>query len=175
MFHKELIALFKMTETIKMERINSTVFLIAAISTDAQPGMVSPTPTLLIVMARNLAKQNETGPRHTYQTWRHQALRETLNQVALRLEIPFPVLLYNIPPFWLPSFVQTEYYLDDQQTRLYMEAMQGATISEILGYLMAVGLHTVYKRPSDLLQKLIFDKRNLSLFSFLVYAQNQKN
>ena len=102
-----------------MERINTTVFPIAARATDAQPGMVPPTQTLLIVMARNLAKQNETEPRHTYQTW-HQALRETLNQVALRLEIPFPVLLYNIIPFWLPSFVQAEYYMDDQQTRLYM-------------------------------------------------------
>ena len=100
-FHKELLALFKVTETIKMEPKNTTVFPIAAISTDAQPGMVSPTLTLLIVMARNLAKQNETKPRQTYQKW-HQALRETLNQVALRLEIPFPVLLYNISPFWLP-------------------------------------------------------------------------
>ena len=53
--------------------------------------------------------------------------------------------------------------------------MQGATISEILGYLMAVGLHTVYKGRSGLLQKLIFDKGSLSVFSFLVYAQNQKN
>ena len=171
-FHKELLALFKQTETIKTERINTTVFPIAAISTDAQPGMVSPTQTLLIVLARNLAIQNETEPRHTYQTW-HQVLRETLNQVALRLEIS--VLLYNISPFWLPSWVQAEYYLDDQQTRLYVEAMQGATISEILGYLMAVGLHTVYKGLSGLLQKLIFDEGSLSLFSFLVYAQNQKN
>ena len=157
-----------------MERINTTVFPRAAISTDAQPGMVSPTLTLLIVMARNLAKQDETEPRHTYQTW-HQALHDTLNQVALRLEIPFPVLLYNISPFWLPSFLQTEYYLDDQQTSLYMEAMQGATISKILGYLMAVGIHTVYKGPFALLQKLIFDKQSLSLFSFLVFAQKQKN
>ena len=160
-FHEELLALFKVTETIKMERINTTVFPIAAISTDVQPGMVSPTLTLLIVMARNLAKQNETEPRHTYQTW-HQALRETLNQVALRLEIPFPVLLYNISLFWFPSFVQAENYLDDQQTRLYMEAMQGATIREFLGYLMAIGLHTVYKGPSGLSQKLIFDKGSLS-------------
>ena len=173
-FHKELLALFKVTETIKMEQINTTVFPIAAISTDAQPGTVSPTLTLLIVMARNLAKQNESEPRHTYQTW-HQALRETLNQVALRQDISFPVLLYNISPFWLPSFVQAEYYLDDQQTRLYMEAMQGATISEILGYSMAVGLHTVYKGLSGLLQKLIFDKGSLSLFSLLVYAQNPKS
>ena len=141
-FHKELLALFKMTETIKTERTNTTVFPIPAISTNAQHGMVSPMLTLLVVMAWNLAKQNETEPRHTYQTW-HRALSETLNQVDLRLEIPFPVLLYNKSPSWLPSFVQAEYNLDDQQTRLYVEAMQGATMSEILAYLMAVGLHVV--------------------------------
>ena len=93
----------------------------------------------------------------------------------MRLEIPFPGLLYNIFPFWLPSFVQAEYNFDDQQTRVYVEAMQGATMSEILAYLVAVGLHVVYKGPYGLLQKPIFDKGSLSLFSFLVYAQNQKN
>ena len=141
---------------------------------DAQPGMASPTLTLLVVMARNLAEQNEAEPRQTYQTW-HQSLGETLNQVAVRLEIQFPVLLCNISSFWLPNFVQAEYTLDDQQTRLYVEAMQGATMSEISAYTMAVGLHTVYKGPTGLLQKLIFDKGHLCLSSFLVYAQNQKN
>ena len=125
-------------------------------------------------MARSLAKQNEADPRDTYQTW-HQALRETLNQVTLRLEIPFPVLLYNISPFWLPSFVQTEYCLDEQQTRLYVEAMQGDTISEIFEYLMAVGLHIVYKGPYGLLQRLIFEQGSLFLFSFLVFTQNQRS
>ena len=168
-FHKELLALFRTKEAIKAERLNTTVFPTAAISTDANLEMVSPTLTLLMIMARSLARQNEAEPRDTYQTW-HKALRETLNQVALRLEIPFPVLLYNISPFWLPRFVQTEYCLDEQQTRLYVEAMQGATISEILGYLMAVGLHIVYKEPSGLLQRLIFDKGSLSLFSFIVFT-----
>ena len=142
-YHKKLLALFRTTEAIKAKRLNTTVFPIAAVSTDAKPEMVSPTLTLLILMARSSAKLNEAESRDTYQTW-HQALRETLNPVALRLEIPIPVLLYKISPFWLPSFVQTEYCLDEQQTRLYVEAMQGATISEILGYLMAVGLHIVY-------------------------------
>ena len=173
-FHKELFALFRTTEAIKAERLNTTVLQIDAISTDAKPEMVSPTLTLLIIMARSLAKQNEAEPRDIYQTW-HQTLRETLNQVALRLEIPFPVLFYKISPFWLPSFVQTEYCLDEQQTRLYVEAMQGATISEILGYLIAVGLHIVYKGPSGLLQRLIFDKGSLSLFSILVFTQNQRS
>ena len=159
---------------IKAERTNTTVFPIAAIAIDAKLEMASLTLTLLVVMTRDLAKQNETEPKHTYQTWR-QALRETLNQVALRLEIPFSVLLYNISQFWLSCFVQAEFNLDDQQVRLYVEAMQKATISEILAYLMAVGMHAVYKGPSGILQKLIFDKGNLSLFSYLVFAQNQKS
>ena len=147
-FHKELMGLFKITET-------------AAVATLA----------LSVVMAQNLAKQNEKEPKQTYQTW-HQLLRESLNQVAERLEIPFPMLLYNISPFLLPNFVQAEYDLDEQQLRLYMEAMERATVSEILAYLMAVGLHAVCKGPSSLLQKLIFDKESLCLLSFLVYAQN---
>ena len=172
-FHKELLALFRVTEAINAERTNTTVFPMAAVATDAQPGTVSPTLTSLVVMARNLAKQIETEPKHTCRTW-HQSLRETLNKVAERLEILFPVLLYNISPFWLPSFVQAEYNLDDQQTNLYEEAMQRATVCEILAYMMAVGLHAVYKGPSGLRKKLIFDKGSLCLFSFLVYAQNQK-
>ena len=48
-------------------------------------------------------------------------------------------------------------------------------MSDILAYTMAAGLHTVYKGPTGLLQKLIFEKRSLCLFSFLVYSQNQKN
>ena len=173
-FHKELLALFKETEMIKAERTNTTVFPIAAIATDAKLDMASLTLNLLIVMRRGLARQNEAEPNHTYQTW-HKALRETLNQVSLRLEIPFPVFLYIISPFWLPSFVQAKFNLKDQQVRLYVEAMQNATISEILAYLMAVGMHTVYRAPSGILQKLSFDKGHLPLFSYLVYAQNQKN
>ena len=159
---------------IKSERTNTTVFPIAAIAIDAKLDMASLTLTLLMVMTRGLARQNETEPNHTYQTW-HKAICETLNQVALRLEIPFPVFLYNISPFWLQSFVQTEFNLDDQQIRLYVEAMKKATISEILAYLMAVGVQAVYKGPSGILQKLIFEKGHLQLFSYLVYAQNMKN
>ena len=40
---------------------------------------------------------------------------------------------------------------------------------------MLVGMNAVYKGPSGVLQKLIFDKGNLSFFSYLVYAQNQKS
>ena len=173
-FHKELLTLFKETEKIKTERTNTTVFPMAAISTDAKLDMASLTLTLLTVMTRGLARQNEAEPSHTYQTW-HKAPHETLNQVTLRLEIPFPVFLYNISPFWLPSFVQAKFNLDDQQTRLYQEAMQKATISEILAYLMAVGMHTMYKGRSGILQKIIFDKGHLPLFSYLVFSQNQKN
>ena len=40
---------------------------------------------------------------------------------------------------------------------------------------MAVGMHTMYKGPSGILQKLIFDKGHLPLFSYLVFSQNHKN
>ena len=36
-------------------------------------------------------------------------------------------------------------------------------------------LKTVYKGPFSLLQKMVFDKGSACLFSFLIYAQNQKN
>ena len=173
-FHKELLALFKETEMIKAERTNTTVFPIATIATDAKLDIASLTLTLLMVMTRGLVRQNEAEPNHTYQTW-HKTLRETLNQVTLRLEIPFPVFLYNISPFWLPSLVQAEFNLDDQQIRLYVEAMQKATISEILAYSMAVGMHAVFRGSSGLLRKLFCDKGHLPLFSYLVYAKNQKN
>ena len=54
-----------------------------------------------------------------------------------------PVLQYNIFPFRLPNFVQAEYNLDEQQVRLYVEAMERASVSEILAYLMAAGLNAV--------------------------------
>ena len=65
-FHKELLALFKVTESNKTEGSNTTVFPMATVATDAQPGMASPTLMLLIVMAQNLAEQNKAEPRHTY-------------------------------------------------------------------------------------------------------------
>ena len=59
---------------------------------------------------------------------------------------------------WLPNLVQAEYKLDEQQVRLYAKAMKRATVSEILAYLMAVGLGTVYRGPSDVLQGMVLDK-----------------
>ena len=41
-------------------------------------------------------------------------------------------------------------------------------MSEILAYTMAAGLHTVYKGPTGLLQRLIFEKGGLCLFRFFV-------
>ena len=87
-FHKALVALFKITETIKQNRTNTTVLPIAAVVLDAQPGMVSPTLALLTVMAQDLACCNEREPKQNYQTW-HQLLREPLNHVAERQAISF--------------------------------------------------------------------------------------
>ena len=130
--------------------------------------------TMLSILAQDIARQNAPETTHTYRKW-HEQLREPLIRVAERLGIPFPVFLYNILPFWLPSLVQAEYCLDEQRMCLYMEAMERSTVSETLAYLMADGLGSVYKGPSTLMQKLVIDKRGSPLFSFLVFAQNQKS
>ena len=70
--------------------------------------------------------------------------------------------------------VQRESNLDKQQVKLYVEAMQRAKISEVLAYLMAVGLSYFYKAPVHLIQKLVLSKANSCLFSFLIYAKNQR-
>ena len=63
-----------------------------------------------------------------------------LAEAAERHGIPFPIFLYYISPFWVLKMVQRENNLDDQQAKLYVEAMQRAKISEILACLMAAGL-----------------------------------
>ena len=173
-FHKELVALFKRTEEIKQARPNATVFPVATQAVDSKPSMVSPTLVLLTVLARKIARENRTNPEHSYQSW-HEKLQETLAEVAERHGIPFPIFLYNISPFWVPTMVQSESSLDEQQIKLYVEAMQRATISEILAYLMAVGLGSFYKGPVHLVHKLILEKANTYLFSFLIFAKNQRN
>ena len=145
-FHKELTSLMKETETIQGDRKISSIFPIAQISLDAEPGQRSPTLAMLLILAQDIVRRNIQEPTHTYQTW-HNQLREPLGQVADRLGITFPVFLHNISPFWLPSLVQAEYGLDEQRMRLYMEAMERATISEMLAYLMAVGLTMMYRGP----------------------------
>ena len=173
-FHKELTSLMKKTEMIQGDRKNSSIFPIAQVSLDAEPGLRSHTLAMLSILAQDIVRRNTREPTHTYQTW-HNQLREPLSQVAERLGIPFPVFLHNISPFWLPSLVQAEYGLDEQRMRLYMDAMERATISEMLAYLMAVGLTMMYRGPSSLIQKLVLNKGGSALFSFLVFSQNQRS
>ena len=90
---------------------------------DALPGTVSTTLALLTVMAQDLTRRKEKKPKQTFQK-RHQLQRQPLNHVAERLGISFPVPLYNISPFWLPNFVQAENNPNEQQVRLYVEAME---------------------------------------------------
>ena len=116
----------------------------------------------------------------TPKTRQQQAIAEAISTaiskcLELLLGILFPVLLYNISPFWLPNLVQAEYNLDEQRLLSYVEAMERATISEMLAYLMAVGLQAVHRGPTGLLQNLVFDKESVCFFSFLVFARNQKN
>ena len=64
-------------KTIKQNRKNTTVFHIAAVAPDAQPGMVSPTLALLSVMTqtwpsamkRNQGKPTERGPNYYTSHW----------------------------------------------------------------------------------------------------------
>ena len=125
--YKELLALFKKTEEIKDNRSESTVFPVATQAIDLQPTMVSPTVVQLVGLARKIAQENWAIPQHSYQSW-HEALQETLAQVTERHGIPFPIFLYKISLFWVPSMAQCESGLDDQQMRLFMEAMERATI-----------------------------------------------
>ena len=172
-FHKELVALFKKTEEIRQTRTEATVFPVATQAVDSDPNMVSPTLVLLSVLAKRIARENRTNPKHSYESW-HRELQETLAEVAERHGIPFPIFLYNISPFWVPKMVQCESNLDEQQVKLYVEAMQWAKISEIPAYLMAVGLSSFYKGPVYLIQKLVLSKANSCLFSFLIYEKNQR-
>ena len=173
-FHKELLALFRETEKIKQNRTETTVFPVAMQAIDSKPNMVSPTLVLLVVLAQRTAKENRANPEHSYQSW-HETLQKTLVEVAESHGIPFPIFLYNISPFWVPTMVSSESSLDEQQTKLYIEAMQRATIAEILAYLMAVGLSAVYKGPVHLVQGLILGKTNSSLLSFLIFAKNRRS
>ena len=173
-FFKNLISLCKTTEAIEANRTNTTIFPVALVSLDAQPGLGSPTLAMLSILAQDIARPNAREPTHTYRTW-HEQLRDPLHRFAERLGIPFPVFLCNISPFWLPSLVQAEYCLDERRVRLYVEAMERATTSEILAYLMAVGLLALYKGPTTLVQKLVLEKGGSRLFSFPVYRQNQKS
>ena len=173
-FHKDLLALFKKTEGIKQTRTDATVFPVAIQAIDAKPNMVSPTLVLLTVLAQKTAQENRMNPEHSYQSW-HETLQVTLNETAESHGIPFTIFLYNISPFWVPTMVQRESSLDEQQVRLYVEAMQRATIAEILAYLMAVGLGAVYKGPVHLVQRLVLAKANSCLLSFLIFTKNQRN
>ena len=107
---------------------------------------------LVSVLARGIARDTGASGRET--------------------RIPFPILLYNISPFWVPSMAQCESGLDDQQVRLYMEALERATISEVLAYLVAAGLGSFYKVPVHMIKKMILDESDLS--SFLVFMKNQR-
>ena len=130
-FHKDLPALFKETEEIKQTRTYTTVLSVATLAVDSQTNMVSPTLVLLTILARDVAREIRANPEHSYKSW-HEVLQETLAQVAERTEIPFANYLYIISPFWVSTIVQCESGLDEQQMKLYIEAMQRATITQIL-------------------------------------------
>ena len=138
-FHKELVAFFEKTATIKQNRIDAMVFPIVAQAVDAQANTVSPTLALLLAHVQQTIHENRKAPKHSYQTW-YETTKETLASVAEQYGIPFPVFLYNVSPFWTPTILAAENQLNEQQTKAYVGAMEKMTVSEMLAYLMAVGL-----------------------------------
>ena len=124
-------------------------------------------------MTRDVVRRNTEDPRRTYQTW-HLLLEEPLAQVVEQHNIPFTILLYKISPFSLPNIAQVEGNWDDQQTHLYQEAMEEATLNEILAYLMSVGLSAVYQGPTQVIKRMVLNKANTCFFSFLVFARNHR-
>ena len=172
-FHKGLLSLLRRTEKIKLNCSDATVFLVATQAVDSQPDKVSPTLVLLVVLARKTAQENQAKPQLSYQSW-YEAMQEPLSQVAERHQIPFPILLFNISLFWVPSIAQSESSLDEQQMKLYWEAMERAIISEVPAYLMAAGLSTFYKNSVHMIQTLVHHKASSCLFNFLVFARNQR-
>ena len=128
---------------IRQNTLDTTVSASATPAVDAQANTVSPTLALLSTRKRDVVRKKTDNPRRTYHTW-HLLLEEPLAQVAEQHNIPLPILLYKISPFWFPNIAKVEGNWDDQQTHLYQEAMKEATVSEILAYLMSVGLRAVY-------------------------------
>ena len=62
-FHKELLALFKRMEAIKQSRLDTTVFPVAVLAFDAKADIVSPTLSLLAMIARDVVRRNAEEPR----------------------------------------------------------------------------------------------------------------
>ena len=53
--------------------------------------------------------------------------------------------------------------------------MREPTVSEILAYLMSVGLSDLYQGPTQLIKRMVINTSNTCLFSFLVFGRNQRN
>ena len=112
MFHEELPALFKKTETIKQCRTDITVFPTPAQALDAQADLVSPTLALLLLIARDIVRMNTEYHIQTCQSW-HKVLEEPLTKVAERHVIPFTIFLNNISAYWRFTIPQMESNVDD--------------------------------------------------------------
>ena len=68
-----------------------------------------------------------------------------------------------------------ENQLNEQQTKAYVGAMETMRFSEMLAYLMAVGLQATYRGPNEVLQKLVLNKASTHLLRFLIFARNQQD
>ena len=96
-FHKELVALFEKTATIKQDRIDAMVFPIVPQAVDAQVDTVSPTLALLVAHVQQTIHENRKAPKHSYQTW-YETTKETLASVAEQYGFPLQYFCITSPP-----------------------------------------------------------------------------
>ena len=63
-FYKDLLYLCKTTEAIKANHTNTTIFPVAVVSLDAQPGLGSPTLAMLSILAQERASECPRADAH---------------------------------------------------------------------------------------------------------------
>ena len=140
-------------------------------ASDAQPSLVSPTLVLLVVLARKVAIENQSHPQQSYVSWQRM-LQETLLQVAERHQIPIPVFLDNISPFWFLTIVQCEGDIDANEVvyRCYGKSYNLRNP----GLLNGCWLGLFLQRSSTPDAEISPEQIQLLFICFLVYARNQR-
>ena len=172
----QLVVLFKKTERMRQNRLDTTYDRLPYSHTSNRCASRHSLPHIATTGhydTRHPTKKFGRSERNV-QLW-HLLLKEPLAEVLKRHNIPLLIFLYNISPFWLPNLEQVEGNWDDQQTQLYQDAMRETRLSEILAYLMLVGLCAVYQSPTQLIKRMVLNKTNTCLFSFLVFERKLYN
>ena len=109
-------------------------------------------------MTREVVRRNTEDPRqrttHGMYYWKSHWLRSQ-SDTTYRSSFSF-----IISPFWLSNLAQVKGNWDDHPTQINQEAMKGATVKEILAYLMPLSLSTVYQGPTQLIKRMVLNKNN---------------